>query len=268
MEQWRIEDSQSLDLDGVGRVNIRMIAGSVDVVGRVDEVAPGPAHIEVSEVDGPLQVTQEGDLLTITHEKLTWGGLLDWTGRARARAVVSVSVPAGSPVEVGVVSADAVISSICAPTKVKSVSGGVTLDGVRSDVSAQSVSGDLESRELSGRLTFTTVSGDLTVVDGASGRLRAETVSGDVTLDLDVPADGSIDLNSVSGDVRLRLPTTVGLKVEAKTLSGRLESAFGGVSTDRKPGRASMHGEIGDGSGQLRAHTVSGDIVLLRRNHE
>ena len=36
MEQWRIEQPQSLDLTGVRRLNIRMVAGSVDVVGRPD----------------------------------------------------------------------------------------------------------------------------------------------------------------------------------------------------------------------------------------
>lgn len=274
MEQWRIEQPQTLDLEGVGRLNVRLVAGSVDVVGRPDDqdadprgpASTGAAHLELAEVDGPLLVTLDSDTLTIAHEKLTWGGLLDWTGRRRARAVVSVSVPAGCPVELGVVSADAVVSGIGAPTKVKSVSGGVTLDGVSADISAQTVSGDLESRGLAGTLKFTTVSGDLTVVDGRSSRVRAETVSGDVTLDLDVPADGSVELNSVSGDITLRLPDTVGLKVEARTMSGALESAFAGVSRDRKPGRATMRGEVGDGSGHLQANTVSGDVVLLRRD--
>ncbi|MDQ1617060.1 MAG: hypothetical protein QOJ60_2999 [Actinomycetota bacterium] len=265
MEQWRIETPQSLDLEGVRRLNVRMVSGSVDVVGRTEDAESGAAHIEVSEVDGPLQINLDGDTLTITHEKLTWGGLLDWTGRKRASAVVSVSVPASCPVELGVVSADAVVSGIDSPTKVKSVSGDVTLDGVRADISAQTVSGDLESRELAGVLKFTTVSGELTVVDGRSDRVKAETVSGDIILDLDLLPDASIDLNSVSGDVTLRFADHVGLKVEVNTMSGDLESAFGGVSSNRKPGRATMKGEIGDGSGRLRANTVSGDVVLLRR---
>ena len=102
---------------------------------------------------------------------------------------MSVSVPADCPVELGVVSADAVVSGIVADrTAVKSVSGDVTLDGVRSDITAQTVSGDLETRQLLGTLRFTTVSGDLTVVNGASDAVKAETVSGDLTLDLDPSA--------------------------------------------------------------------------------
>lgn len=271
MAQWRIDTPQSLDLTGVRRLNVRLVAGSVDVVGNgssdgsegSDGVAD--AHLEVSQLEGPLLVTLEGDTLTVAHERLTWGGLFDWVGNRKASAAVSLSVPPDCPVELGVVSADAVVSGIAADTKVKSVSGNVTLDGVRADISSQTVSGDLETRQLAGRLRFTTVSGDLTVVQGASTQVTAETVSGDITLDLDVPSGGRLDLKSVSGDVTLRLPGSVALQVEAKTMSGSLDSAFAGVSTERRPGKSAMRGQIGAGDGFLQAKTVSGDVALLRR---
>lgn len=266
MQQWRIEQPQSLDLDGVRRLQIRMVAGMVDVVGRTEDAESGAAQVEVSEVAGPLVVTLENGTLTITHERLTWGGLLDWVGGFKARAVVSVSVPADCPVELGVVSADAVVSGIDADrTAVKSVSGDVTLDGVRSDISAQTVSGDLESRQLSGTLSFTTVSGDLTIVRGSTDSVRAETVSGDLALDLDLEPGGRIDVSSVSGDVTVRMPGSVGLTVEVKTLSGSLDSAFDGVASERKPGSSKMRGQVGDGNGRLTAKTVSGDVTLLSR---
>jgi hypothetical protein len=263
--QWRIDTPQSLDLEGVRHLNVRMVAGSIDVVGSSEAAGNGGAHVEVSRLDGALTVTLEGDTLTIAHEKLTWGGLLDWVGNHRASAVVSVSVPDACPVELGVVSADAVVSGITADTKVKSVSGNVTLDGLDADISAQTVSGDLETRRLQGKLRFTTVSGDLTVVDGTSSQVKAETVSGDVTLDLDVTSGARLDLNSVSGDVTVRLPGSAGLQVEAKTMSGNLDCAFDGVARDGKPGRSTMRGSLGSGNGFLQAKTVSGDITLLRR---
>jgi len=195
-----------------------MVAGSIDVVGSSEAASSGGAHLEVSQLEGALTVTLEGDTLTISHEKLTWGGLLDWVGNHKASAVVSVSVPDACPVELGVVSADAVVSGITGDTKVKSVSGNVTLDGLDANISAQTVSGDLETRRVQGKLRFTTVSGDLTVVNGSSSQVKAETVSGDVTLDLDVAPGARLDLNSVSGDVTLRLPDSAGLQIEAKTI--------------------------------------------------
>ncbi|MDQ1618914.1 MAG: hypothetical protein QOE19_1483 [Actinomycetota bacterium] len=265
MSQWRIDTPQSLDLEGVRRLNVRLVAGSVDVVGSSEGAESGAAHLEVSQVEGPLQVTLEGDTLTIAHERLTWGGLFDWGGNRRATAVVSVSVPEGCPVELGVVSADAVVSGITAATKVKSVSGDVTLDGLRADISSQTVSGALETRHLHGDLHFTTVSGDLTVVDGSSSQVKAETVSGDVTLDLDVQPGARLNLSSVSGDVTMRLPESVSLQVDVKTLSGHLTSAFDGVRSESKPGRSTLRGSLGSGDGFLQAKTVSGDVTLLRR---
>ena len=265
-EQWRIESPQSFDLEGVRRLEVRMVAGSVDVVGRTEDAEAGGAQVEVTEVDGTLVVTLEDGILTVQHERLTWGGLLDWVGNRKARAVVSISVPADCPVELGVVSADAVVSGISADrTAVKSVSGDITLDGVRSDISAQTVSGDLETRQLAGSLRFSTVSGDLTVVDGASEIVTAETVSGDVTLDVQLGTGGRIDVSSVSGNVTVRVPESTGMRVEVRTMSGSLDSAFDGLSSERKPGSSKLRGQVGTGAGQFTAKTVSGDVTLLRR---
>ncbi len=266
MPQWRIETPQSLDLEGVRRLEVRMVAGSVDVVGRTEDASSGAARVEISEIDGPITVSLENGTLSIVHERLSWGGLLDWVGNRRATATVSVSVPVDCPVELGVVSADAVVSGIaCDRTAVKSVSGEVTLDGVRSDITAQTVSGDLESRQLAGTLRFKTVSGDLTVVRGESDHVKAETVSGDLILDLDLRRGGRIDVSSISGDLTVRMPDDVGVQVDVKTMSGSVDSAFDGVRTDRKPGKVTLHGQVGDGGGRLTAKTVSGDVTLLRR---
>lgn len=270
MQHWRIQQPQSLDLDGVHRLEVRLVGGRVDVVGRTPDTnpdsAPGATHLEVSRLDGPLDVHLENGTLSITHERLTWGGLFDWVGGRKAHAVVSVCVPTDCPVELGVVSADAVVSGIVADrTTVKSVSGNVTLDGVRSDITARTVSGDLESRDVTGDLVFTSVSGDLTVAGGDTGELRAETVSGDVTLDLSPRPGARVDLSTVAGDLRVRLPESFGLVVDAKTMSGSLDCVFEGLSTTRRSGSAAMAGTIGDGTARLQARTVSGDVAVLSR---
>ena len=128
MQEWRVETPQSIDLEGVRRLEVRLVGGSVDVVGRTEDAESGAAQVEVTRVDGPLVVRLENGTLTVMHEKLSWGGILDWVGGRRTHATVSVSVPVDCPVELGVVSADAVVSGIVADkTHVKSVSGDVTL---------------------------------------------------------------------------------------------------------------------------------------------
>lgn len=267
MKQWRIEEPQSLDLDGVSRLEVRMVAGRIDVVGRAEDAESGAAHVEVSRLKGPLTVILQADgTLEIAHEKLSWGGIFEWLSGRHREAVVSVSVPTTCPVRLGVVSADAVVSEIVAEqTEVRSVSGDVTLDHVRSKVQARTVSGDLETRRVTGPLEFETVSGDLSIAGGRAPRLSAKSVSGDLILDLDVDSGGELNLQTVSGDVTLRVDAGSGFDVDVSSTSGRVQSAFGAVHTHRSPGSSSMSGRVGTGDGRLKVRTVSGDVVLLAR---
>jgi hypothetical protein len=264
-QHWSVEEPTTLDVPGVRRLSLRVVSGEVDVV-----AGPGveTARVEVHDLDGPpLRVTLDDDgTLSVVHDKLTWGGLLDWlTGPHKARAHVSVSVPADVDVQLGVVDADATVSGVSGATSVKSVSGEVTLSGCSGEVTAQTVSGRLESQGLDGRLHFTSVSGDLTVVEGSADGLAAQTVSGDLVLDL-LAASGELALKTVSGDVTLRLPSEPSLDINAQSVSGRMTAGEYGLTDDSGPGRRRMRGAIGGGAARLSAKTVSGDVTLLSRD--
>jgi hypothetical protein len=262
MDSWTIEEPTELALGAVESVKIRLVAGHVDVVG-----TDGEARLEVTELVGPpLIVTLEDGRLVVTYDDLSWQGLFSWGRLHRRRtAVLSLAVPHSCPVQLGVVSASAIVSGMSGETSVRSVSGDVTLDGVSAAVSANTVSGNVETEALDGPLHFKTVSGHLTIAHGSTGQLRAKTVSGDVTADVDLSPGGRIGIESVSGDVRLRLAESVGAKVDLASISGHLDSAFEGLDSGERPGRRSRRGAIGDGSGSIHARTVSGSVALLRR---
>src|SRR6202034_4002451 len=182
MAHWTIEAPARLDLDDVTGLRVRLISGSVAVL-----ATDAKPSLDVSNVSGdPLDVTYEDGLLTITHENLTWEGLLKWLRPQRPSATVTVTVPRKCQTQVGVVSASAVMSGMTAKASVKSVSGGITLDGVTGDVDANTVSGALEAQGVNGKLNFRSVSGDLTLAEGWLERLDAHAVSGDVTADVDL----------------------------------------------------------------------------------
>lgn len=245
--------------DEMRHVRVRLVEGHIDVV-----AGTGPARLEVTAIDGPpLVVHLEGGELTVSYDDLSWSRLLDWVRRGRRRVTASLSIPADCSVELGVVSASAVVAGQRGVCSVRAVSGDVTLDNLGSSVEAQTVSGDLESRSLRGALRFTTVSGDLTVVDGVSSSVRAKTVSGDVALDLDLTNAGYAEIDSVSGDVTVRVPSTSGVQVDVVSTSGALDSAFPGLHRESRPGRGRLEGAIGDGASRLRVRTVSGDVALL-----
>jgi hypothetical protein len=269
-QSWSVEGPQTIDVTGVRKLSLRLVAGEADVVTSTTSVASGgAARVEVHKVDGPpltVAVDEDGTL-NVVHDRLTWGGLLKWlSGPTRARIHVSVSVPHDAEVELGVVSADATVTGVTGHTSVKSVSGDVTLDGCAGEVRAETVSGSLEARSLDGRLQFKSISGELTVVDGSTTALSAHTVSGEVVIDL-TSTTGDVDLKTVSGDLTLRLPIDASLSLDAKSVSGHLTATgFDEVSHDRVPGSNKLTGAIGGGDSRLTAKTVSGDVTLLRRD--
>jgi hypothetical protein len=261
MTQWTIESPTSLDFEDVTGLRVRLIAGSVAVL-----ATDGKPSLDVADITGdPLNVSYEDGLLTISHENLTWEGLLKWLRPHRPSATVTVTVPRQCHTQVGVVSATAVMSGISARASVKSVSGGITLDGVTGDVDANTVSGALEAQGINGKLTFKTVSGDLTLAEGWLERLDANGVSGDVTADVDLDPLGGMAVTTVSGQVTLRLPAEADARVALHSLSGDVRSEFAELRRSAAPASHSVSGNLGAGSGHVSVKTMSGRVVLLRR---
>ncbi|MFI5802272.1 DUF4097 family beta strand repeat-containing protein [Streptomyces sp. NPDC051561] len=287
MSEWSVTEPQKLNFDApVTSLSVRVVNGTVNVVG-TDGPLDGPsARLEVTELDGPpLVVTHEDGKLTVTYEDLPWKGFLKQFDKLfdqrswQRRATVTVAVPAGARVDVGVVGASAVVSGVRAATKVRSVTGEVALTGLTGAVSADTASGNVEAQSLTGDLRFKSVTGDLTVVDCAGSSVRAESVGGAMVIDVDTkngPTD--IALTTVSGEIAIRLPHPADAKVEANTTSGTVSNAFedlrvsggGGSSSHGGPSawgwaQKKITGTLGTGAGKLRATTVSGSIALLRR---
>ncbi|MDN3261034.1 hypothetical protein QWJ26_14670 [Streptomyces sp. CSDS2] len=265
MSEWSVTEPQKLTFDSPVRdLQVRIVNGTVNVVGTEED----SARLEVSELKGPpLVVTRDGSTLTVAYEDLPWKGFLKWLDRRawRRSTVVSLAVPAGTRVEVGVVGAGAVVSGIRGSAVIKGVNGDTTLVGVSGPVRAETVSGSLEAQAVTGDLTFHSVSGDLTVVAGSGPSVRAETVSGSMIVDLDPDGPTDVGLTSVSGEIAIRLPHPADTEVEANTASGVVSNAFEGLRVHGQWGAHKITGRLGAGTGSLRATTVSGSIALLRR---
>jgi len=261
MANWTLEAPTSLDFDDVTALRVRLMSGSVAVL-----ATDGKPSLEVASVTGdPLEVTYEDGVLTITHENLTWEGLLKWLRPQRHSASVTVTVPRTCPTQLGVVSASAVMCGLNAKASVKSVSGGITLDGVTGDLDAHTVSAPLEAQGINGKLNFNTVSGDLTLADGWLERLDANAVSGDVTADVDLDPAGGMHVTTVSGEVTLRLQAQADARVHLHSMSGDVRSEFAELTQSSAPALRNVSGSLGAGSGHVSVTTMSGRVMLLRR---
>ncbi|MBL1088402.1 DUF4097 family beta strand repeat-containing protein [Streptomyces sp. NPDC001739] len=251
--------------DSVRGLNVRLVGGTVNVVGTSDG---SPPRLEISELHGPpLTVSFDGGTLSVAYEDLPWKGFMKFLDRKgwQRSAVVSVAVPAGTRVEVGVIGASAVVSGISGRTDVRGISGDITLVGLTGGVRADTVSGNVEVQSLQGELRFNSVSGDLTVIDGAGGAVRADSVSGDMVLDLDPGKGADITLTTVSGEVAIRLPDPADARVEANTTTGTVSNAFDDLRVSGQWGAKRITGSLGAGTGRLKVTTISGGLALLRR---
>jgi len=261
MAHWTVEARTSLDFDAVTALRVRLIAGSVAVL-----ATDAQPSLEVANVSGdPLDVTHEDGVLTITHENLTWEGLLKWLRPQRPSATVTVTVPRTCPVQVGVISATAVLSGMAGRASLKGVSGEITLDGVTGEVDAHTVSGVLEAQGINGKLNFSTVAGDLALADGWLERLDVNSVSGDVTADFDLDPLGGLHINTVSGEVTLRLPAASDAQVHLHSVSGAVRTEFTELRSVSAPASHTVSGSLGAGSAHISVTTMSGRVTLLRR---
>ncbi|GAA0374532.1 DUF4097 family beta strand repeat-containing protein [Streptomyces blastmyceticus] len=264
--KWSLSTPQKVTFEEpVTALAVRIIGGTVNVVGD----ATGPARLELSEIDGrPLTVTLDEGALTVAYDDLPWKNLTTWFSRKswHRTATVTLTVPTGTDVEVGVAGASAVVSNVTGRTAVRSVSGDVTLVGITGPVRAETVSGLLEAQGIGGDLQFKSVSGDLTLVESSGGTVRADSISGDVVVDLSPAVPGpSLVLGTVSGDVAIRLPNTVDAEVDANTTSGALSCGFGELHVSSQFGAKKITGRLGAGRGSLKVTSVSGAVALLRR---
>ena len=261
MPSWTVDTPVTMDFGDVTELNVRLIGGTVAVLATGDRPS-----LTVSEVKGrPLRVEHDDGRLTVSYETLTWDRLLEFLMPCNDRAGVTVTVPAGCPLRLGVVGASALVSGLTAGASVKGVSGDITLDGLTGDVTANTVSGELLARDIDGTIRFASVSGGLTLADSAIGSLTAESVNGQVTADVTLDADGGMQVSTVSGEVMLRLPSDADAAIRLSSVAGPVRSDFGSLRTGKFPGTHTVDGNVGAGTAQVAVSTVSGPITLLRR---
>ncbi|MFB7475003.1 DUF4097 domain-containing protein [Kitasatospora sp. NPDC056184] len=275
MSQWTVEGPDRITIEETVRtLQVRTVDGAVNVV-----AAEGPARLEVTELKGEaLHVTLVDGVLTVTYKDLSsWNdfgdvlksvdsvkGFLSSFKRKRT-AAVTLTVPAGTEVKVGTVSATTTVSGITGHVSTQTANADITLVGLAGRTDARTVTGDVDAQSVAGQLRLNTVSGRLTVVAGTAEKVSANAVTGAVTLDLAADSPTEIKVNTVSGAVGVRLPSLADTRVEAGTTSGDLSSSFEQLKVGGSWGTKRLSGQLGDGKGSLSVTTVSGAVTVLHR---
>jgi len=283
MTRWTVDAPTTLEFDDVMALHVRLIAGTVAVLASDDKrsspgettprprpgeeaSAPGRAALAVSELSGrPLQVSIEDGVLTVSYEQLSWDGLLQFLKPRKDSVAVTLTVPAECPIQLGVLSASAIVSGLRSGASIKGMSGDITLDGVTGDVEAETMSGELAACDVDGAVHLKSMSGGLTLAGGALDSLDATTMSGQVTADVRLNTAGGIHVSTMSGDVTLRLPADSDAEVRLQSTSGPVRTEFDSLRVFKAPASHTVRGNVGAGTGHVSVTTMSGAVTLLRR---
>ncbi|WP_040168117.1 DUF4097 family beta strand repeat-containing protein [Microbacterium gorillae] len=264
-EKWLIHPGETrvIDVDSVPQLKIGLVGGQIDVVAHDEDTIRIEVH-SVSVKDLRIELTH--DLLEIDHPQLRWDNFLEVFrnfGAGGPQAEISVAVPRGVALTLGVVSAHALVTGLETDAKLNTVSGDITVDGLRGDLTANAVSGEVQIRDLFGKLSANSVSGSL----AATGEITSavvDTVSGDILID-SAGNVHAISANTVSGDVTVRLDQNLAANYVVRTVSGKIQ--LDGVMRS-KSGPSNITDSVGELSGSfvdLRVNGVSGDVTVLRR---
>jgi hypothetical protein len=123
---------------------------------------------------------------------------------------------------------------------VRLINGGLSISGVAGFIKASSVNGSIHAEKLEGQAELSTV----------NGRLEAG---------FDRVSRG-INLSSVNGAIQISIPASADATLDARNLSGGIESAFG------RPWRASdghrLRASLNHGGASIRVHNVNGGISI------
>ncbi|MFV0320695.1 MAG: DUF4097 family beta strand repeat-containing protein [Microbacterium sp.] len=267
LEKWLIHPGETrvIDIETVRSLKIGLVGGQVDVIAH-DE--PG-ARIEVHGVTvKDLRIEVTGDAVEIDHPQLRWDNFLEVFrnfGAGGPKAEISVAVPRDVALTLGVVSASTLVSGMQTDAKLNTVSGDLIVDGLTGDLAVNAVSGDVQIRELVGSIDANTVSGDFAAT-GSIPKATVDTVSGAVLIDSagDVHEVG---LNSVSGNATVRLDEGLPANYVIRSVSGRVQIdgvVRSGQGTGPTTNYSGSTGELSGAFADVRAHSVSGDITVLR----
>ncbi|WP_424937229.1 MULTISPECIES: DUF4097 family beta strand repeat-containing protein [Bacteria] len=265
-EKWLIAPGEErvIDIESASRLKVGLVGGQVDIIAH-DE--PG-VRIEVHGVTvKDLRIESDGTQVEIDHPQLGWDNFLEVFrnfGSGGPKAQVSVAVPRGISLSLGVVSAGALVSGLENEARLSTVSGDIIVDTHTGELTLNSVSGDVQVRALTGPALANSVSGDVALT-GEIRKATVDTVSGSMVVDATGPVN-TIALNTVSGNSTVRLDPDLAANYVMRTLSGRLR--IDGLDRGSS-GPSSFSGRSGELSGSfvdIRSNSVSGDITVLRRS--
>jgi hypothetical protein len=127
------------------------------------------------------------------------------------------------------------------------------------------INGSLDVSNISGEVDASCINGTLTAKD-LTGPMKLSSINGRTDASINPPGDEFIKLSAVNGSLNLTLPSDAKARIEANTVTGKIENNFGlHVNNHRYVGH-DVRGELGNGGAHIELNNVNGPIEINRAN--
>jgi len=278
---------------GSGSIQVRPgAADTVQVVGKIRAREGWKSSLSAAEkvkrLDANPPIEQTGNVIRI-------GQIEDEDLRENVSISYELVVPAETKLRSSTGSGSQTVDGIKGPLEASTGSGALTLSNIGGDVRASTGSGSIELRSVQGNLrastgsgairgtavagmvNASTGSGSITIsksgsgdvevttgsggieVSGVRGTLRARTGSGSIRAE--GQPTGEWNVHTASGSITVRLPAEFAFDVNARSSSGRIDSAHP-VTMIGTLERRELRGKVRGGGPLLALSTSSGSIRI------
>lgn len=243
-------------------------------------------HIEIDWIAGNVKLLySDSDMVSFSEEsnknltddfklhywldgttlKIRFCGSGHWS-LGRLEKDLTVTVPKNFPLtnlKITSISANVSLEAIETESAfIETTSGIICLTGctVTDRFEFETISGGLEAEfaEPLNELTGSTSSGAVAVTAPHIDRFKVSAASGSVSLSAEAEPQW-LDIGTVSGTVDLTLPESASVTLDFRSTSGKLSSELSGRTEDGKY-------IFGDGAGEYRIKTVSGNAAVRKRS--
>ncbi len=143
--------------------------------------------------------------------------------------------------------------------RVNSASGSIQISDVKGDIKATAASGSIRIDRPGDRVEASSASGSVHI-NGANSDVKAHVISGPINVSGNPSGNRLWDLKTVSGSVDIQVPHSASFLLSAEATSGDIRTNIPVVIEEHN--KHSLRAHIGDSSGRVEVHTVSGGISV------
>lgn len=278
-EEYTFDYQKIIDLDQPGQLDLRLVHGSVQIVGgdgnqvvieatkrvrasNYDEAQEVADHIEIkTRQKGTLVEVQTNYLTMVRRGRSFWQKLFGSGSDAPGDVEYTITVPYRTDIR---------IVSVAGKISVSSVEGALSIENESGEVRAEYVIGPLLVSQPHGAIDLQWIEGDIRVkavtgtisVNQVRGALDIAARTGEVHVrtELDSPDDFSVE--TTSGRIHFAVPTSASGKLSVETASGGIQSDVPVVI--ESVSKRQLVGIFGQGGPQVHLTSSSGDVTIAQ----